>query len=189
MSQEILSKLNTSHIEEISSSRNEPEWLKDYRKNSLSVYDSLPIETSPLYNKYTDAKKMDPEKVSLSTTTTETVPAFLQKRLGELENEICIIQIGTNIHRINLPEELKSKGLVISSISDAIQNNSELVKKALEASNSKDDKFTALNNAAFNSGIFIHIPRNFILDKPIHFLTCLSEDGHSTISRNVNFCR
>jgi Fe-S cluster assembly protein SufB/Fe-S cluster assembly protein SufD len=187
MSQELLSKLNTSHIEEISSSRNEPEWLKDYRKTSLSVYDNLPIETSPLYNKYTDAKKMDPEKVSLSTTTTETVPVFLQKRLGELENEICIIQIGINIHRINLPEELKSKGLVISSISDAIQNNSELVKKALEASNSKDDKFTALNNAAFNSGIFIHIPRNFILDKPIHFLTCLSEDGHSTISRNVIF--
>ena len=187
MSQELLSKLNTAHIEEISSSRNEPEWLKDYRKNSLSVYDSLPIETSPLYNKYTDAKKMDPEKVSLSTTTTETIPAFLQKRLKELENEICIIQIGTNIHRINLPDEFKSKGLVISSIFDAIQNNSELVKKALEASNSQDDKFTALNNAAFNSGIFIHIPRNFILDKPIHFLTCLSEDGHSTISRNVIF--
>ena len=187
MSQEILSKLNTAHIDEISSSRNEPEWLKDYRKNSLSVYDDLPIETSPLYNKYTDAKKMDPEKVSLSTTTTETVPAFLQKRLGELDNEICIIQIGTNIHRINLPEELKSKGLVISSISDAIQNNSELVKKALEASNSKDDRFTALNNAAFNSGIFIHIPRNLVLEKTIHFLTCLSEDGHSTISRNIIF--
>ena len=187
MSQEILSKLNTAHIDEISSSRNEPEWLKNYRKNSLSVYDELPIETSPLYNKYTDAKKMDPEKVSLSTTTAETVPTFLQKRLGELENEICIIQIGTNIHRINLPDELKSKGLVISSISDAIQNNSELVKKALEASNSKDDRFTALNNAAFNSGIFIHIPRNLILEKTIHFLTCLSEDGHSTISRNIIF--
>jgi Fe-S cluster assembly protein SufB len=187
MSQELLSKLNVSHIEEISSSKNEPDWLKDYRRNSLSIYDSLPIETSPLYNKYTDAKKMDPEKVSLSTTTTETIPAFLQKRLSELDNEICIIQIGTNIHKINLPDELKSQGVVISSIFDAIQNNFELVKKALEASNSKDDKFTALNNAAFNSGIFIHIPRNFILDKPIHFLTCLSEDGHSTISRNIIF--
>jgi Fe-S cluster assembly protein SufB/Fe-S cluster assembly protein SufD len=187
MSQETLSKLNTSLIDEISSSRNEPDWLKDYRKNSLSVYDSLPIEMSPLYNKYTDAKKMDPEKVSLSTSTTETIPSFLTKRLGELENEICIIQIGTNIHKINLPDELKSKGLVISSISDAIKDNFELVKKALEASSSNDDKFTALNNAAFNSGIFIHIPRNLIVDKPIHFLTCLSEDGHSTISRNVIF--
>jgi len=124
MSQEILSKLNTNIIDEISSSRNEPEWLKDYRKSSLSVYDSLPIELSPLYNKYTDAKKMDPEKVSLSTSTTETIPSFLTKRLGELENEICIIQIGTNIVKINLPDELKSKGLVVSSLSDAIKNNS-----------------------------------------------------------------
>ncbi len=187
MSQELLSKLDVSHIEEISSSRNEPDWLKEYRKTSLSVYHELPIEMSPLYNKYTDAKKMDPEKVSLSTTTAQTVPKFLEKRLSELENEICIIQIGTNIHKINLPDELKSKGLVISSISDAIQNNSELVKKSLEASNSKDDKFTALNNAAFNSGIFIHIPRNLVIEKPIHFLTCLSDDGHSTISRNIIF--
>lgn len=182
-----LSKLDTSHIDEISSSHNEPDWLKDYRRTSLSVYDSLPIELSPLYNKYTDAKKMDPEKVSLSTSTAETAPSFLQKRLGELENEICIIQIGTNITKINLPDDLKSKGLVISSISDAIANNSELVKKALEASKSQDDKFTALNNAAFNSGIFIHIPRNLILDKPIHFMSCLSDDGLSVISRNIIF--
>ncbi|KFM18751.1 FeS assembly protein SufD, partial [Marine Group I thaumarchaeote SCGC RSA3] len=182
-----LSKLDTSHIDEISSSYNEPDWLKDYRKDSLSVYDSLPIELSPLYNKYTDAKKMDPEKVSLSASTAQTTPSFLQKRLGELENEICVIQIGTHITKINLPEDLKSKGLVISSISDAIANNSELVKKALEASKSQDDKFTALNNAAFNSGIFIHIPRNLILEKPIHFLSCLSDDGLSVISRNIIF--
>lgn len=187
MSQEALSKINTSHIDEISSSRNEPEWLKDYRKNSLTIYDSLPLEMSPLYNKYTDAKKMDPEKVLLSTSTTETIPSFLNKRLTELENETCIIQIGTNVHKINISDDLKSKGLVVSSISDAIQNNSELVKKALEASNSKDDKFTALNNAAFNSGVFIHIPRNLILEKPIHFLACLSEDGNSTIARNIIF--
>ena len=187
MSQALLSKLNTTHIDEISSSRNEPDWLKDYRKNSLSIYDSLAIELSPLYNKYTDAKKMDPEKVSLSTSTTATVPDFLKKRLSELEKETCIIQVGTNIHKINISDDLKSKGLVISSISDAIKHNPELVKKALEASKSQEDKFTALNNAAFNSGIFIHIPRNLVLDKPVYFLTCLSDDDHSVISRNIIF--
>jgi len=187
MSQVILSNLNTADIDELSSSRNEPDWLKDYRKDSLIIYDGLPLELSPLYNKYTDAKKMDPEKVSLSTSTTANVPDFLVKRLSELENEICIIQIGTNIHKINLPDDLKSKGLVISSISDAIKNNPELVKKALDASKSQDDKFTALNNAAFNSGIFIHIPRNLVLDQPIYFMTCLSDDNNSVISRNVIF--
>lgn len=182
-----LSTISINHIDEISSLKNEPDWLKAYRKNSLSIYESLPIETSPLYNKYTDAKKMDPQQVSLSVSTNDTIPAFLQKRLGELENEICIIQIGTHIHKINLPEDLKSKGLVISSIGDAIKNNSELVRKSLESSNANNDKFTALNNAAFNSGVFIHIPKNLILENPIHVLICLSEDGISTISRNIVF--
>lgn len=182
-----LSTINTGHIDEISSSKNEPDWLKQYRRNSLSVYETLPIETSPLYNKYTDAKRMDPKQVSLSVSTTDIIPNFLKKRLTELEKETCIIQIGTHIHKINLSDELKSKGLVISSIEDAIKNNSELVKKSLESSNANTDKFTALNNAAFNSGIFIHIPKNLILERPIHFVTCLSDDGLSVISRNIVF--
>lgn len=180
-----LSTISIGHIDEISSSKNEPDWLKEYRRNSLSIYESLPIETSPLYNKYTDAKKMDPQQVSLSVSTTDAVPSFLQKRLGELEKETSVIQIGTHIHKINISDELKSKGLVISSIEDAIKNNPDLVKKSLESSNSKNDKFTALNNAAFNSGIFIHIPKNLALEKPIHILTCLSDDGISIISRNI----
>ena len=185
MSQQALSALNSSHIEEISSLRNEPDWLKEYRKKSLSIYEKLPIETSPLYNKYTDAKKMDPEQVSLSTKSDSTIPEFLKRRLSELENEICIIQIGTNIYKINLPDELKSKGLVISSINDALENNPDLIKKSLESSNSNEDKFTALNNAAFNSGMFVHIPRNLIVEKQIYLLSCLSIDEISTISRNV----
>jgi Fe-S cluster assembly protein SufB/Fe-S cluster assembly protein SufD len=180
-----LSTISIGHIDEISSSKNEPDWLKEYRRNSLSVYESLPIEISPLYNKYTDAKKMDPQQVSLSVSTTDAVPSFLQKRLGELEKETCIIQIGTHIHKINISDELKSKGLVISSIEDAIKNNPDLIKKSLESSDSKNDKFTALNNAAFNSGIFIHIPKNLVLERPIHILTCLSDDGISIISRNI----
>jgi len=180
-----LSTISIGHIDEISSSKNEPDWLKEYRRNSLSIYESLPIETSPLYNKYTDAKKMDPQQVSLSVSTTDAVPSFLQKRLGELEKETCVIQIGTHIHKINISDELKSKGLVISSIEDAIKNNPDLVKKSLESSDPKNDKFTALNNAAFNSGIFIHIPKNLSIENPIHILTCLSDDGISIISRNI----
>ena len=187
MSQQTLSKINATHIDEISSSKNEPDWLKQYRKSSLSVYETLPIETSPLYNKYTDAKKMDPDQVSIATSTANEAPSFLSRRLGEIENETHIVQIGTNITRVNVSDELKSKGFVLSSIEDAIKNNGDLVKKALEASNSTEDKFTALNNAAFNSGVFIHIPKNLVIEKPIHILSSLSGDGISTISRNVIF--
>jgi Fe-S cluster assembly protein SufB/Fe-S cluster assembly protein SufD len=180
-----LSTIGFSHIDEISSSKNEPDWLKEYRKNSLSVYQKLPLETSPLYNKYTDANKMDPEQVSLTINSDKSVPEFLTNRLKELANETCIVQIGSNIHKINLPDELQKKGLVISSIDDALKNYTDIIQKTLESTNSKEDKYTALNNAAFNSGIFIYVPRNLILEKLIHIVSSLSVDGVSTISRNV----
>ena len=185
MSQLTLSSLDSSLIEEISSKRNEPNWLKEYRKNSLSVYHDLPAEVSPLYNKYTDARRMNPDQVSLSTSSDSSVPDFLTKRLDEIKNEISIVQIGSNIYSINIDNELKSKGLIISSLDDALQNYSELIQKTLENSNSKEDKYTALNNAAFNSGIFVYIPQNLNIDKPIHLVSCLSLDGISTISRNM----
>ncbi|NDB31842.1 MAG: SufD family Fe-S cluster assembly protein [Nitrosopumilaceae archaeon] len=183
--QQALSTINTGHVDEISESKKEPDWLKQFRKKSFTIYESLPPEVSPLYNKYTDAKRMNPAEVSLVTDSQNTVYDGLKPRLAELEKEIHIIQTGTNIFRINLPEDLKAKGVVISSIYDAIQNHSELVKKVLESSDPKEDKYTALNNAAFNSGIFIKIPKNLILDRPIHIVSCIAPDGTSTISKNI----
>ena len=76
--EQTLSSIQNSLLDEISSSKNEPEWLKEYRKNSLNIYNELPAEVSPLYGKYTDAKRMDPTKVSLSTTSNSKLPDFFQ---------------------------------------------------------------------------------------------------------------
>ena len=185
MEQIALSALQSSLIDEISSSKNEPNWLKEYRKNSLSIYEELPLEVSPLYNKYSDAMRMDPTKVSLSTESDPNIPDFISKRVEELKTDNGIIQIGTNILSVNLSEDLKDKGVIVSSIDDALKQNQNIVEKAIKSANSNEDKYTALNNAAFNSGIFIYIPKNQIVNEPIHLLSCLSEDGLSTITRNV----
>ena len=180
-----LSSIENSLVEEISSSKNEPEWLKEYRKNSLNIYNELPAEVSPLYGKYTDAKRMDPDKVSLSTISNSKLPDFLSKRVEEVKKENGLIQVGTNIISTNLSDELKSKGVIVSSIDDALKQHQELIEKTIKSSNSNEDKYTALNNAAFNSGLFVYIPKNQIIDEPIHLFSCLSDDGLSTISRNI----
>ena len=187
MEQIALSALKSSLIDEISSSKNEPDWLKEYRKSSLSIYEELLVEVSPLYNKYTDAKRMNPKKIALSINSDSKIPDFLSKRVEELKTENGIIQIGSNILSANLSEELKSKGVIIASIDDALKQNHDIIEKAIKSSNSNEDKYTALNNAAFNSGIFVYIPKNQIIDEPIHLFSCLSEDGISTISRNIIF--
>ncbi|MGI0004429.1 MAG: SufB/SufD family protein [Candidatus Nitrosotenuis sp.] len=180
-----LSTITPSHVNEISSSKNEPEWLKQFRKSSFSIYQSLPPEVSPLYNKYSDAKKMDPSQVSLTLDSQNTIFDALKPRLAELEKETHIIQTGSNIFRINISDDLKSKGVVVSSIYDAIRTHGDSVKKILESTDPKEDKYTALNNAAFNSGVFIKIPKNMVLEKPIHMVSCVSPDGTSAISKNI----
>jgi len=185
MQQLTLSSLTENHIDEISSTNNEPSWLKQYRKNSFTVYQDLPTEVSPLYNKYSDVNRMDPEQVSLSLSSDKSIPDFLKERLNEISKDTSIVQIGSNIQQINLLEDLKSKGLVISSIDEGMKNHSEIIRKSLEKTNPKEDKYTALNNAFFNSGIFIYIPKNMILEKPIHIVSSLPLDETSTISRSV----
>tara|TARA_B100000953_G_scaffold287169_1_gene269207 strand:- start:5472 stop:6872 length:1401 start_codon:yes stop_codon:yes gene_type:complete len=185
MQQLTLSSIGDSLINEISSSRNEPRWLKEYRNSALSIYQELPPEVSPLYNKYSDAKRMNPEQVSLSINTDSKIPEFLTKRIDEVKNQTSIIQIGSNIHSVNLSDKLQSSGVIISSINDALTQNNEIVEKVIKSSNSKEDKYTALNNAAFNTGLFVYIPKNLIIEEPIHLLSCLSGDGISTVSRNL----
>ncbi len=185
MSPFVLSKLGSSHVEEISEANNDPTWLREYRKNSLSLYQQLPQEVSPLYNKYTDANKMDVEQITFSLSSDSTVPDFVKDRLSEIGDNPVIVQIGTNIQKIYIPSDLKSKGLVICSIQDAIKEHGDVIKKIFENIDPKRDKYIALNNAFFNSGIFVYIPKNLVLDKTIHLVTSLASDKTSVISRNI----
>ncbi len=185
MSPFVLSKLDSSHIEEISEANNDPAWLREYRKNAFTIFQQLPPEVSPLYNKYSDANKMDPEQILFSLSSDSTIPDFVKDRLVEIGDNPSIVQIGTNIHKINIPSELKEKGLVMCSIQDAIKNYGDKIKKSFEQTDSKRDKYIALNNAFFNSGIFIYVPQNLVLEKTIHLVSSLSLDQTSTISRNI----
>src|SRR5579864_5681186 len=123
MSSFVLSKLDSNHIEEISEANNDPVWLREYRKNAFVIYQQLPPEVSPLYNKYSDANKMDPDQITFSLSSDSTIPEFVKDRLSEIGDNPSIVQIGTNIHKINIPSDLQSKGLVICSIQDAIKNH------------------------------------------------------------------
>lgn len=78
-----LSTITTSAVDEISTLKKEPEWLKQFRKNSFAIYESLPAEVSPLYNKYTDAKRMNPAEVSLVSDSQNAIFDALSPRLAE----------------------------------------------------------------------------------------------------------
>jgi FeS assembly protein SufD len=180
-----LSSISNEYIDSLAAG--EPGWLAAMRRKALSQYESLPAEVSPLYSKYSDVNKIKPQNVHFAQTRQAALGKDLADRLKELEQETGVLQVGQDIHRIFVRDELARQGVIVSGIKEALSEHGDLIKSRMEANQLDylEDKFLALEASAFQSGIFVYIPKNVVLEDPIRIITSLADDGTSLISRNV----
>ena len=183
-----LSSLDDQYVKEKSNMNSEPEWLTEIRNNAFSNYSSLPHEVSPLYKKYSDANLLYPDRVYLSQGTKEYIPEeYLNERIRELDKETSILKIGSSIVHSKISDKLSNQGVVISDLKSAIKNYGSIIRDRLYSNqlNYSEDKFLALELSCFDSGIFVYIPRNVIIDESIRIVDVLPPDGTSSITRNI----
>ncbi len=185
MDSQLLSSLKEDYLRETSAG--EPQWLVDLRKKAFSYYQNLPSEVSPLYNKYSGVSVLKPESVRLSSDHRAQEPfPELKPRLDEVgRHPITVLQVGSYLHSVRIPDELKKKGLIIESIGDALRNHEELVKPFLSGADPAEDRFLALECSLFNSGMFVYVPKNMDLEQPITIIHALPADGLSAVARNI----
>jgi Fe-S cluster assembly scaffold protein SufB len=183
-----LSSLDDKYVKEKSKINSEPEWLMEIRNNAFSNYTSLPYEVSPLYKKYSDANLLYPDRVYLPQGTKTYIPEdYLKDRIKELENETSILKIGPSIVHSNISDNLSKKGVVISDLKSGIKDYGNIIKDRLKSNqlDYSEDKFLALELSCFDSGIFVYIPRNVVIDDSIRIIDVLSPDGTSSVTRNI----
>lgn len=182
-----LSSLSENNLQKILSKKNtEPSWVSSSRKEILSKFSGLPSEVSPLYSKYTGLTVLRPDNIFFSNEENISISKDLEIRLKEIKASPSVLLIGSTIVHIFVPPELSKKGLIISTIQDAMIKHPELVKKYFkENSTNYEDRFLILGSSAFQSGFFIHIPRNLMIEDPIRIVYSLKDDGTSSICRNI----
>jgi len=180
-----LSSIDSGYVDSLGDT--EPGWLAAMRKRAFSQYKSLPSEVSPLYSKYSDVNKIKPQNVHFAANTQAALGKELADRLKELEGETGVLQVGQEINKIFVRDSVAKQGVIVSGIHEAVSKHGDLIKSYMEANqlNYMEDRFLALEAAAFQSGIFIYIPKNVALEDPIRLITSLAVDGSSLISRNV----
>jgi FeS assembly protein SufD len=186
----ILSDISIQDIKTIAREKREPDWLIRLREKALSSYESLPLEVSSLYTKYSDANRLKPEYIHLPDRIIRSEPyGDLADRLDDLEHGTNILQIGSSTNRILIPDKIAKQGVIVADIKDAIVQQQDLIREILDSNqlDYAEDKFLALEAAAFQSGIFIYIPKNVILEEPIRIVKSLADDRISSISRNIVF--
>jgi Fe-S cluster assembly protein SufB len=181
----LITKDNFNKI--LSDKYHEPDWIAKTRIDAISQLSGLPAEVSPLYSKYTGLGLLKPEKVFFSNVESSNLSEDLKSRLDEIKSSPSLLMIGSSVVHAFVPENLSKQGLIVSSIQDAFNDYPDLLKNYLKDNslNYGEDRFLTLGLSAFQSGFFVYIPKNLVLDEPIRIVYSLKADGTSSICRNI----
>ncbi len=132
----------------------EPEWaLLDYPKPDFQdiSYFASPKNTP----KYNDLSEVDPEIIE--TFNKLGVPLEEQKILAGVA--VDVVMDSVSVHT-TFQKTLKDLGIIFCSISEAIKEHPEIIKKYLASVVPyRDNYYAALNSAVFTDGSFAYIPK------------------------------
>jgi Fe-S cluster assembly protein SufB len=166
--------LNEEVIRLISQKKNEPEWLLEWRLKAYAHWLQMEEPTWPnvKYPKidyqdiiYYAAPKPKKQLNSLDEVDPELLSTFEklgislseQKRLSGVAVDVVMdsVSIATSFK-----QQLSEIGVIFCSISEAIQQHPELVKKYMgSVVPMTDNYFATLNSAVFTDGSFCYIPK------------------------------
>ena len=169
----IESGLNEDVIKLISKKKNEPEWLLEFRLQAYRYwltqempqwphldippidYQAISYYADPLKKKENKNTEIDPELMK----TFEKLGIPLEERLALSGMAVDAVMDSVSV-KTTFKEELKEKGIIFCSMSEAVQEYPDLVRKYLgTVVNYRDNFFAALNSAVFSDGSFVYIPK------------------------------
>lgn len=166
--------LNEEIIRLISSKKNEPEWLLDFRLKAFAHWKTLEIprwahldipEIDYQAISYYAAPKKKESPKSLDEVDPELLDTF--NKLGiSLEEQMKLSGIAVDAVmdsvsvKTTFKEKLAELGVIFCSFSEAVKDYPDLVKQYLgTVVPYRDNFFAALNSAVFSDGSFVYIPK------------------------------
>ena len=187
MSELTLTQASEQYIRSLAESRQEPEWLREFRIKSLNLFRKLPPELSTLYTKYVDLAGVDFESLSLEPT--QPSKSHIQDVMAKLNSEraITLFQIESETIQADVPEALRKEGVIFTDLGSAIRHDPELFRRYFleKAILPEEDKFAALNNALFISGFYLHVPKGIEVTVPFRQVTIFDSEGHGSFAQNL----
>jgi Fe-S cluster assembly protein SufB len=166
--------LNEEVIRIISSKKNEPDWMLDFRIKAYQYWKTLTIPgwahlKLPEIN-YQDISYYAAPKQKISPSSLEQVDPQLLETFNKLgipldeQKLLTGMAVDAVIDSVSVKTTFKKNlaelGIIFCSMSEAIQEHPDLVKKYLgSVVPYRDNFFAALNSAVFSDGSFCYIPR------------------------------
>ena len=160
-------------------SNTEPSWLTELRQDAWKTFNELqwPNNRQEEWMR-TDIRLFKLDKFALkSDSSSDGLPELVLSDGVDLAGSVSSLnsQAGS---AAELAAEYQKKGVIFGTISDLIGEHGDLIKKYLfQAVDYKTDRFAALHAAMWTNSVFLYVPRNVVLDKPVHISSQLTDGG------------
>lgn len=169
--------LSEDVIRAISSYKQEPEWMLEFRLKAFHIFEKMPMpnfgpKIDMDFNSYTYFTRMTEGEKTSWEDVPETVKNTFQ-RLGIPEAEQKYLsgvstQYESEVVYHNMLEEVREKGVIFLSTDMGLKLFPEIFKKYFATVIPiADNKFAALNSACWSGGSFIYVPKGVHLEKPL----------------------
>jgi Fe-S cluster assembly protein SufD len=178
---------NVAGFEKFLERRIDPIWITQARKDAWSAFESMGWPNPRDENwMRSDLRGFKLDRYS-PTNETETQPSCdAPIRLTDG------IELGGQVRSANglvtseaLDASYLQRGVVFGSLSRCARDHAELVKKYLHAQiPSQTDRFAALQAAMWSDGYFLYVPKNVVLEKPLH-IHCAMGDGKVDLTHTL----
>lgn len=124
--------------------------------------------------KYSNVQKLFSETVALNVTESSLKIASVEKYLiPNLDAHIVVLVNGFFSEELSSLKNL-DKSIVVSSLQKAFGKHPELIEKYFSScADINSDAFIALNTAYAADGVFISVPENTVVEKPIHIINLI----------------
>jgi Fe-S cluster assembly protein SufD len=157
-------------------------WLDERRGEARAALESTPLPTLKDENwRYTSLRGIDFD--AFATVGGESGPARAVTVLGDLETSGELVQRGGDVVHVQLSDEARAAGVVLSSLAEAVESHGELVDQHLGSVLDLRDRFIAENSATWSGGAFIHVPAGVDVGLPLRLVVESPEQGARTIWR------
>jgi len=153
-----------------------PSWLRDARRRSRETFNDAAVPRRGLhYWRYTDPTSFLIDRSRVSDTeygeNFGAVERIVRNHLEQGNLAGVVSDLGGREIGVHGTEELRRRGGIVASLSEASSEHPELVEQYLyQLVNASSGKFEAMNGALWNDGIFIYIPDGLAVEKPLHLL-------------------
>ena len=131
---------------------------------------SLPVTTEEAWRR-TDIHNLPVDRFKLSLEDTNDLPAVREDLLKPLiaDQHGGQIIITPGHVKIDLDEKLAQKGVIFTDLRTAEQKYPDLLTKMIgKTVNVEEGKFSALAGAFAQNGVVLYVPKNVIVDEPLH---------------------